>query len=67
MAIWYILWPFDIFCGYFGIFFPFWFVIPRKIWQPKKNLATLTSSDGSRIESKFSSPKRSPPQNDCIT
>jgi hypothetical protein len=27
MAIWYILWS-------FGIFFPFWYVVPRKIWQP---------------------------------
>jgi hypothetical protein len=27
MTIWYILWP-------FGIFFPFWYVVPRKIWQP---------------------------------
>jgi hypothetical protein len=25
--IWYILWL-------FGIFFPFWYVVPRKIWQP---------------------------------
>jgi hypothetical protein len=27
-AIWYILWP-------FGIFFPFWYVVQRKIWQPR--------------------------------
>jgi hypothetical protein len=26
-AIWYILWL-------FGIFFPFWYVVPRKIWHP---------------------------------
>jgi hypothetical protein len=26
-----ILWPFDIFYGYFS---PFWYVVPRKIWQP---------------------------------
>jgi hypothetical protein len=26
-SIWYIFWP-------FGIFFPFWYVVPRKIWQP---------------------------------
>jgi hypothetical protein len=26
-AIWYILWL-------FGIFFPFWYVLTRKIWQP---------------------------------
>jgi hypothetical protein len=35
VAIWYILWPFGIptLCT-FGIFFPFWYVGPRKIWQP---------------------------------
>jgi hypothetical protein len=27
VAIWNILWP-------FGIFPPFWYVEPRKIWQP---------------------------------
>jgi hypothetical protein len=27
MAIWYILWL-------LGIFFPFWYVVQRKIWQP---------------------------------
>jgi hypothetical protein len=25
-AIWYV--------GHFDIFFPFWYVLPRKIWQP---------------------------------
>jgi hypothetical protein len=37
MAIWSILPPLGIVCGhlvYFGIFFPFWYVVPRKIWQP---------------------------------
>jgi hypothetical protein len=34
-----ILWPFDLVCGHFGIFSPFWIVLP-------KNLATLpTKSD----------------------
>jgi hypothetical protein len=33
-AIWYILWTFGIICGKFGIFFPFWYVVPGKIWQP---------------------------------
>jgi hypothetical protein len=28
------LWQFGIFCGQFGIFLPFWYVVPRKIWQP---------------------------------
>jgi hypothetical protein len=23
-----------IFYGHFGVFFPFWYVVPRKIWQP---------------------------------
>jgi hypothetical protein len=27
MDIWYILWQ-------FGVFFPFWDIAPRKIWQP---------------------------------
>jgi hypothetical protein len=27
MAILNILWP-------FGTFFPFWYIVPRKIWQP---------------------------------
>jgi hypothetical protein len=36
----YILWSLGIFCGpldillLFGTFFPFWYVGPRKIWQP---------------------------------
>jgi hypothetical protein len=36
VAIWCILWPFDVFCGHFGIFFTFWYVVCTK-----KNLATL--------------------------
>jgi hypothetical protein len=31
-AFWYNLWPFGIFYGYL-IFFPFWYVEKRKIWQ----------------------------------
>jgi hypothetical protein len=27
VTIWYILWS-------FGIFFPFWYIVPRQIWQP---------------------------------
>jgi hypothetical protein len=27
VALWYILWL-------FGIFFPFWTIVPRQIWQP---------------------------------
>jgi hypothetical protein len=37
MAIWSIsniLRQFGIFYGYFFIFFPFWYDVPRKIWQP---------------------------------
>jgi hypothetical protein len=72
-AISYVLWPFGTICGYFGIFFPywytyctkknqfsghmtyfiaiwyifppilvcfrpFWYVVPRKIWQPRRFL-----------------------------
>jgi hypothetical protein len=31
MAIWYILWSFGVNLVYFC---PFWYVAPRKIWQP---------------------------------
>jgi hypothetical protein len=34
MAIGNILWPFGIFCGYSVYFPPFWYLAPRKIWQP---------------------------------
>jgi hypothetical protein len=33
-AIGYILWLFSIFYGYLLYFSPFWYVVPRKIWQP---------------------------------
>jgi hypothetical protein len=33
-SFWYILWPFGTFYGYLVCSFPFWFVVPRKIWQP---------------------------------
>jgi hypothetical protein len=28
-----ILWPFGIFCGHLVYFSPFWYFVPRKIWQ----------------------------------
>jgi hypothetical protein len=34
MATWYSLWPFGIFKVIWHIFSPFWYVVPRKIWQP---------------------------------
>jgi 4-hydroxybenzoate polyprenyltransferase len=34
IAIWYILWPFGIIEAFWYIFRPFWYVVPRKIWQP---------------------------------
>jgi hypothetical protein len=33
-VILYVLWPYGIFSGYFAHFFPFWYVVERKIWQP---------------------------------
>jgi hypothetical protein len=29
-----ILWPFGIFSGHLVYFSPFWYLVPRKIWQP---------------------------------
>jgi hypothetical protein len=39
MAFWSVSRPFRTFCGhwyilcFFGIFFPFWYAVPLKIWQ----------------------------------
>jgi hypothetical protein len=33
-SIWYTLWPFGMFYGYLVYFSPFWYVVPKKIWQP---------------------------------
>jgi hypothetical protein len=33
-AIGHILWPFGMFCDHFVYFPTFWYVVPRKIWQP---------------------------------
>jgi hypothetical protein len=30
----YIVWSIGTFCGHFVYFFPFWYALPRKIWQP---------------------------------
>jgi hypothetical protein len=40
-AISYILWPFGRFCGHFGTFFLFWYIVSRKIWQPWLQLSSI--------------------------
>jgi hypothetical protein len=43
MAIWYALWS-------FAIFSPFWYVAPRKIWQPwSKSVQNLNNNKKSKI------------------
>jgi hypothetical protein len=52
-AIWFILLPFCIFyghlpsvyCGHFGIFLPFWYLAPRKIWQLRWKIKILNWSE----------------------
>jgi hypothetical protein len=39
-AIWCTLCPSEILYGYFGLFLQFWYVVPRKIWQPWFNDAS---------------------------
>jgi hypothetical protein len=34
VPFWYILWTVGTFCSHFDVFSAFWFVVPRKIWQP---------------------------------
>jgi hypothetical protein len=60
MAVWYILRPigkfyghFGTFCGPFGIFFPFWFIVPRKIWQPCLKAVTVAGQTNSAQLSGF--------------
>jgi hypothetical protein len=44
-AILYTLWPFGIFYGYLLYFSPFWYVAPRKIWQPGPGNTSLPIID----------------------
>jgi hypothetical protein len=39
---WYILWKIRFILWSFDNFFPFWYVVPRKIWQPLFALKILT-------------------------
>jgi hypothetical protein len=34
MAMSYVLWPFGMVCSFLVYFSPFWYVVPRNIWQP---------------------------------
>jgi hypothetical protein len=34
MTVWFILRPLEIFYGHLVYFCPFWYFVPRKIWQP---------------------------------
>jgi hypothetical protein len=38
-----ILWPFGIFCGQLVYFSPFWYFVPRKIWQPCRGYGNFLS------------------------
>jgi hypothetical protein len=48
MGIWTILRPFGIlngqFYAYLVYFFPFWYVVPRQIWQPLMTSAHQTNA-----------------------
>jgi hypothetical protein len=47
LKIWSILWPFGIFRGHLGAFFPFWYVVSRK------NLATFEGTPTVQVKSKI--------------
>jgi hypothetical protein len=42
-SIWYILLHYGIFCGHLVCFDPFWYIVPRKIWQPCCQVCLLAS------------------------
>jgi hypothetical protein len=52
-AIWSILWPFCIFVPYLVNFFPFWYAIPRKIWQPWSAIATTATTSWQEKKNSF--------------
>jgi hypothetical protein len=61
-TIWSILWPFGIhMLLLFDTFFPFWYAVPRKIWQPwseglkDKRRHMLSKSRGTLFQILFSS------------
>jgi hypothetical protein len=41
-AIWYIILAFGVFYCYSVYFSPFWYIVPRKMWQPLSLLRVLT-------------------------
>jgi hypothetical protein len=63
-AIWYILWPFGTFCGHLVYIFPFWYVVPRKLWQPWFG---WREQQGQLISIRFGKSISLPPTNDSST
>jgi hypothetical protein len=54
-VIWHILWPFGIFPHVLVHFYPFWYVVPRKIWQPwwKVENGILLRESSNKVEPKI--------------
>jgi hypothetical protein len=54
MVFCYILWKFVIVCANLVYFFPLWYFVPRKIWQPWFQRVTLaTGCERSSLEKRF--------------
>jgi hypothetical protein len=54
-AIWNTLWPCGKCYGYLVYFFPFRFVVPRKVWQPCVRSTLLRHRNGHTFSDKFCS------------
>jgi hypothetical protein len=50
VVIWYIFSILAYFTTFFGIFFPFWYFVPRKIWQPWTLEAVAHENGNGRLE-----------------
>jgi hypothetical protein len=48
-TIWYTLKPFSICCGRLVYFLPFWYIVPRNIWQPC-HVCARTDGHGPTVE-----------------
>jgi hypothetical protein len=48
-AISHIVWTFGIICGNLVHFPPFWYIVPRKIWQPCSRQLKTTWGPGGKV------------------
>jgi hypothetical protein len=57
-ANWHILWPLPRYIRpRFGTFYPFWYIVRRRIWQPSSGLTNFTASFSFKMSKKANNKK----------